>query len=125
MTQQVQNNQHVITGSEYFNFANEEVFTKQLYLDIREKTTLRMEIIRDKGGFNTFWPEFHLHFSEDSRHVMSAKKTSSRPTSTFVISKSKDDFSEEGPFYLGKMKSNVLGDVLNIFGHGLNPSNAK
>jgi tubby and related proteins len=83
-----------------------------------------MEIIRDKGGFN-FWPEFHLYFSEDSHYLMSAKKTSSRPTSTFIISRSRTNFEEEGPQYLGKMKSNVLGDVLNVFGPGLNPSNAK
>jgi tubby-related protein 1 len=84
-----------------------------------------MEIIRDKDGFNTFWPEFHLHFVEDSHYVMSAKKTGSRPTSTFIISKNRTNFEEEGPQYLGKIKSNVLGDVLNIFGPGLNPANAK
>ena len=84
-----------------------------------------MEIVRDKGGFNTFWPEFHLHFSDDSHYVMSSKKTSSRPTSTFIISRSRDHFEEDSPFYLGKMKSNVLGDVLNIFGPGVEPSEAK
>ncbi len=26
---------------------------------------------------------------------------------------------------MGKMKSNLLGDVLNVFGSGLSPSNAK
>lgn len=84
-----------------------------------------MEIIRDKDGFNTFWPEFHLHFAEDSHYVMSAKKTASRPTSTFILSRNRTNFEEQGPQYLGKMKSNVLGDVLNIFGPGLNPTNAK
>jgi hypothetical protein len=84
-----------------------------------------MEIIRDKGGFNTFWPEFHLHFTGDSQYVMSAKKTASRPTSTFVISRSRTHFDENDYYYLGKMKSNVLGDVLNIYGPGLNPKNSK
>ena len=56
---------------------------------------------------------------------MSAKKTSSKPSSTFILSMSKGSYEENSPHYLGKMKSNVLGDVLNIFGPGLNPSNAK
>lgn len=84
-----------------------------------------MQILRDKDGFNTFWPQFHLYFFEDTRHLLSAKKTSSRPTSTFIISRSKTNFEEDSPYYLGKMKSNVLGDVINIFGTGLSPSNAK
>lgn len=56
---------------------------------------------------------------------MSAKKTSSKPSSTFIISIAKSNFEENSEFYLGKMKSNVLGDMLNIYGPGLNPSNAK
>ena len=56
---------------------------------------------------------------------MSAKKTSSKPSSTFIMSINKSNFDENSPYYLGKMKSNVLGDVLNIFGPGLNPSNAR
>ena len=84
-----------------------------------------MELIRDKSGFNTFWPEFHLHFCRNSHYVMSAKKTSSKPASTFVLSCNKGNFEENSPYYLGKMKSNVLGDMLNIYGPGFNPSNAR
>jgi hypothetical protein len=53
-----------------------------------------MEIIRDKDGFNTFWPEFHLSFCADSHYVMSGKKTSSKPSSTFIMSVSKNNFEE-------------------------------
>lgn len=56
---------------------------------------------------------------------MSAKKTSSKPASTFVMSCNKGNFEENSPYYIGKMKSNVLGDVLNIFGPGYNPTNAR
>jgi len=82
-------------------------------------------MVRDKEGFNTFWPEFHLYFCANSHYVMSAKKTSSKPSSTFIISIFKSNFEENSQFYLGKMKSNILGDVLNVFGPGLSPSNAK
>lgn len=56
---------------------------------------------------------------------MSAKKTSSKPSSTFMITIAKSNFQENSEYYLGKMKSNLLGDILNIYGPGLNPSNAK
>ena len=56
---------------------------------------------------------------------MSAKKTASKPSSTFIVSSKKGDYEEDSPHYLGKMKSNVIGDTLNIFGPGLSPSNAK
>lgn len=82
-------------------------------------------MVRDKDGFNTFWPEFNLYFCSNSHFVMSAKKTSSKPTSTFIISISKTDYEENSNYYLGKMKSNILGDILNVYGPGLNPSNAK
>ncbi len=92
---------------------------------IRLGSQLRMELIRDKSGFNTIWPEFHLYFTQNSHYLISAKKTSSKPTSTFIISSKAGDYEEASPHYMGKMKSNVLGDILNIFGPGLNPSNAK
>jgi hypothetical protein len=56
---------------------------------------------------------------------MSAKKTSSKPSSTFILSASKCSYEEDTSVYIGKMRSNLLGDVLNIYGPGLNPENAK
>jgi hypothetical protein len=68
-----------------------------------------MEIVRDKDGFNTFWPEFHLQFTHDKKYVLSSKKISSRPISTFIISSSRQNLEEDSPFFLGKVKSNALG----------------
>lgn len=56
---------------------------------------------------------------------MSAKRTSSKPTSTFIISASRTNFQEDSEFYLGKMKSNLLGNVMNIFSPGLSMADAK
>ena len=53
---------------------------------------------------------------------MSAKQTSS---DTYIISYSKTKYEENGPSYIGKMKSNFLGSMINLFGEGLNPKNAK
>jgi hypothetical protein len=56
---------------------------------------------------------------------MSAKMISSKPRSTFIISSDKYDFDENSKNYLGKIKSNLLGNILNIFGKGRSPSHAK
>jgi hypothetical protein len=84
-----------------------------------------MELRRDNSGFNTFWPEFKLAFKGEEMGILHAKRTTARPISTFIISLSKTDFEESSDNFMGKMKSNVMGDVLNIFGAGLSPKNAK
>ena len=55
---------------------------------------------------------------------MSAKLASSNATSTFLLSLSSDNFTENGNGYLGKIKTNFLGTIVNIFSPGLNPSDA-
>jgi hypothetical protein len=57
--------------------------------------------------------------------VISAKKKSVKPVSTFVLSSNRTLFDEDTLFYLGKMKSTLAGNVFNIFGPGLSPSNAQ
>jgi hypothetical protein len=53
---------------------------------------------------------------------MAAKKIS---LDTFIISHSEYDFKENGQSYIGKMKQNFSGSLMNVFGEGLNPKNAK
>ncbi len=49
--------------------------------------TLKMIISRDNSGFNTFWPEFYLKFNQQDEPVLiSAKRTTARPISTFILS---------------------------------------
>ena len=55
---------------------------------------------------------------------MSAKKTSSKPYSTYIISSNPSVYDEDSKFYLGKIKSNLLGNKINIFDKGMNPTNA-
>ena len=73
--------------------------------------------------FNTY-PEYHVYFESDKTHLLSAKRVSRTPFSTFIISRSKTDFEENSEEYLGKAKGSALGDVLNLFGRGLSPANA-
>ena len=84
-----------------------------------------MTLIRDNSFMKSFWPEFRICFGEEGEGIAFAKRTTARPIATFILSLKDGDFEEDSPNYLGKMKSNALGDVLNVFGPGLNPSNAK
>lgn len=36
-----------------------------------------------------------------------------------------EDFAENGPSYLGKIKANFMGNIVNIYGPGYNPSDHK
>jgi len=82
----------MLAPSGYFSYSSLHVFKKQLSEPLKRGTLLRLEMVRDKDGFNTFWPQFHLYFCSDKQYVMSAKKTSSKPSSTFIISISKGSF---------------------------------
>ena len=56
---------------------------------------------------------------------MSAKLSSSNTTSTFLLSLQKNQFKENYDGYLGKVKTNFMGNIANIYSPGLNPSDAK
>ena len=97
---------------------------KWMCADLPQANTLQMVLLRNKEGFNSFWPEFYLQFAKKNKTFLAAKKVSSKPASTFIIS-SNINFTENSSFYLGKLKANIFGDVINLFGVGFNPSDAK
>lgn len=55
---------------------------------------------------------------------MSAKMVSNNTVSTYLISLNYSDFTENGPSYLGKIKTNFTGSQTNIYSTGLNPKDA-
>jgi hypothetical protein len=84
-----------------------------------------MRISRNKDGFNMFWPEYTAKFSKDYDYVVAAKKISAGPATTITISTTALEYAENSPSYLGKLKFNLNGDVINLFSSGLSPSKAK
>lgn len=56
---------------------------------------------------------------------MSAKVTGNNAACTFILSKNQSDFTENGPSYIGKVKANFIGNVINIYGPGYNPTDYK
>lgn len=82
-------------------------------------------IRRDQEWLNKIWPQFHLHQLTSNERHMSAKLTGNNASTTFIMSSNKSDFTENGPFYLGKVKANFIGNVINVYGPGFNPTDAK
>jgi hypothetical protein len=56
---------------------------------------------------------------------MSIKLCSNNATLTFLASVDPISFSENNESYVGKIKSNFIGNTINIFGPGYNPSDVK
>lgn len=55
---------------------------------------------------------------------MAGKRISVNPYSTYIISTSPNDFDLRSSSYIGKVKTSLLGTVVNIYGPGLSPSAA-
>ena len=55
---------------------------------------------------------------------MSAKMVSNNTISTYLVSLNYNDFTENGPSYLGKIKTNFTGSQTNIYSPGFNPKDA-
>ena len=96
---------------------------KVLSTKVRGKATMKMTVERLDNWIN-IWPEYTLHFDDDLCFLMAGKKVSRTPYSIYVMSTKNGTFQENIPEYLGKAKSSLLGDQLDIYGPGFNPNNA-
>ena len=69
---------------------------RDLAKKVPEHSILQLILQRNKDGFNRFWPEFSLHFEREteSPSLISAKKISSQPSTTYIISTSPETFDE-------------------------------
>lgn len=70
-------------------------------------------------------PVYKVHYFRNNDYLMAGKLVSNNTTSTFLVSLNQEDFVENGIGYIGKVKTNFTGNIANIFGAGLNPSDAK
>lgn len=81
-----------------------------------------MVLAKSSNALSFLWPEFQLRFADDTRPLMAAKRTSFKPYSTYLISTTPNDYDAGSSTFLGKIKANLHGTVVNIFGPGLSPS---
>lgn len=92
---------------------------------INPEDEMSFVVRRDKDLLSKIRPLFNIHHFSNNEYYFSAKMTSSNATSTIIFSSNKDNFTENSPSYIGKMKGNFTGSEYNIYGPGYNPSDAK
>lgn len=80
---------------------------------------------RDNSWLNKLWPQYHLSEQANNLYCFSAKMTGKNKDITFIVCENKENFVENGEDYVGKVKANFIGSLLNIFGPGYNPSDYK
>lgn len=81
-----------------------------------ENTFAKMKLVRNKNSEGGI--AFSVYLEANMRFILSCKKTSSQ---TYLLSDNLDIYEENGPNYLGKVKSNFFGSELSFYTRGLNP----
>jgi hypothetical protein len=88
------------------------------------RNAINLQLAKSSNLLSFLWPEFQLLFPDSQRPIMTAKRVSFKPFSTYHISLSSKDYDKASSAYLGMIKGNMEGSVINIFGPGLSPSAA-
>lgn len=84
--------------------------------------TVLCYIRRNKSGAtNKLFPVYSLYLKEGDTFLLTSKKRPKNKTSNYLISMTEENFSRDGPSYLGKLRSNFVGTEFQIFDNGYNP----
>jgi hypothetical protein len=65
---------------------------KILTYPVKANMVMKANVERVSGFLFNTYPEYHVYFEADRTHLLSAKRVSRTPFSTFIISRSKTDF---------------------------------
>jgi len=89
---------------------------------------LKCVISRHKSGFFGKYPLFELRMDDDMEHkglfLMAAKRQTGNKTSNYHISMDQHNFDDHSKCYLGKVRSNFLGNEYVIYDDGVAPKKA-
>ncbi|XP_076370368.1 protein king tubby 1-like isoform X2 [Tachypleus tridentatus] len=87
--------------------------------------TVRCRITRDKKGMDRgLFPTYYLHLERDDgkkMFLLAARKRKKSKTSNYLLSTDPTDLSRGGDFFVGKLRSNLLGTLFTLFDGGDNP----
>ncbi|KAJ8370380.1 hypothetical protein SKAU_G00104080 [Synaphobranchus kaupii] len=88
--------------------------------------TVKCKVIRDRRGMiQGFYPTYYLHLDNDKKvFLLAGRKRKKSTTSNYLISIDATDLSRGGNNYVGKLRSNLMGNKFTVFDHGLNPDKA-
>ncbi|XP_006868237.1 PREDICTED: tubby-related protein 2 [Chrysochloris asiatica] len=87
--------------------------------------TVQCRISRDKRGVDKgLFPFYYLYLeaADGRKHfLLAGRKRKRSTTSNYLISLDPTDLSRDGDYFVGKVRSNILGTKFIIFDNGVNP----
>uniref|UniRef100_A0A8D2B3V7 Tubby-like protein n=1 Tax=Sciurus vulgaris TaxID=55149 RepID=A0A8D2B3V7_SCIVU len=85
--------------------------------------TVRCRLTRDKRGMDKgMYPSYFLHLDADKKvFLLAGRKRKRSKTANYLISSDPTNLSRGGENFIGKLRSNLLGNRFTVFDNGQNP----
>ena len=87
--------------------------------------TLQCNILRKKDGIEKLFPKFYLYVNQTDKFLLAARKRPKNMTANYMISLDHDCFDKNSKFEVGKVRSNFMGTIFQVFDCGKNPKDTK
>uniref|UniRef100_A0A8C8ZGX8 TUB like protein 1 n=1 Tax=Prolemur simus TaxID=1328070 RepID=A0A8C8ZGX8_PROSS len=85
--------------------------------------TVRCRLTRDKKGMDRgMYPSYFLHLDTEKKvFLLAGRKRKRSKTANYLISSDPTNLSRGGDNFIGKLRSNLLGNRFTVFDNGQNP----
>ncbi|GAB5571441.1 tubby-related protein 1 isoform X7 [Prionailurus iriomotensis] len=85
--------------------------------------TVRCKLTRDKKGMDRgLYPSYFLHLDTEKKvFLLAGRKRKRSKTANYLISSDPTNLSRGGENFIGKLRSNLLGNRFTVFDNGQNP----
>ncbi|XP_007937568.1 tubby-related protein 1 [Orycteropus afer afer] len=85
--------------------------------------TVRCRLTRDKKGMDRgLYPSYFLHLDTEKKvFLLAGRKRKRSKTANYLISSDPTNMSRGGENFIGKLRSNLLGNRFTVFDNGQNP----
>uniref|UniRef100_A0A8D1LKV0 Tubby-like protein n=1 Tax=Sus scrofa TaxID=9823 RepID=A0A8D1LKV0_PIG len=85
--------------------------------------TVRCRLTRDKKGMDRgLYPSYFLHLDTEKKvFLLAGRKRKRSKTANYLISSDPTNLSRAGETFIGKLRSNLLGNRFTVFDNGKNP----
>ncbi|XP_054554123.1 tubby-related protein 1 [Talpa occidentalis] len=85
--------------------------------------TVRCRLTRDKKGIDRgLYPSYFLHLDTEKKvFLLAGRKRKRSKTANYLISSDPTNLSRGGENFIGKLRSNLLGNRFTVFDNGQNP----
>ena len=70
----------------------------------KEAGSILFKIIRNKSGFNMFFPKYTLILESTGEFIMNAKKRTGNMNSNYLVSYKEDEFDKKKESFIGKLR---------------------